>query len=62
MWFLVVTVLTGAGTGVSPYRTDVFMERGFTREVNCARAAERYKALEKLNRAVKVDTLCEFQP
>jgi hypothetical protein len=62
MWFLIVAVLTGAGSSQTPYRTDVFMERGFTKEANCTLAAERYRALEKLNRVVKVDARCEFQP
>lgn len=62
MWFLVVAVLTGNGAMLNPYRTDVFMERGFTSEARCSQAAERYRALEKLNQVVKVDARCEFQP
>lgn len=62
MWFLVVAVLMGNGAVINPYRTDVFMERGFTKEANCLLAAERYRALAKLHQVVKVDARCEFQP
>ncbi len=62
MWFLVVAVVTGYATAGYPYRTDVYMERGFTKEANCLLAAERYKAMKNLIGVSRVDASCEFQP
>ncbi|GEM_PF-4548433 len=63
MWFLVVAVITGHGLDASPYRTDIYMERGFTKQANCLLAAERYEALKNLTLMVAyVKTSCEFQP
>ncbi len=62
MWFLIVAVITGHGENWSPYRVDIYMERGFTKEYNCLLAADRYDAMEYLIGVSRVDARCEFQP